>query len=202
MSERIYLYPLWIRLWHWTNAILCLFLIISGVSLQYSNPEFPIIRFDIAVSIHNIGGILLTLSYLVFFIGNLTTPNGKYYKIKMKGLFESLKKQFFYYTVGIFQHAEKPYPITMERKFNPLQKVSYLVAMYFFLPLMFITGWALLFPEINLRNVFGFSGLQLTSLLHVMMGFFVSVFLMVHIYFCTIGTTALSNFKSMIDGWH
>jgi thiosulfate reductase cytochrome b subunit len=120
----------------------------------------------------------------------------------MKGLFGNLKKQFIYYTVGIFQHAEKPYPITKEMKFNPLQKVSYLVAMYFFLPLMFITGWALLFPEINLRNVFGFSGLQLTALLHVIMGFFISVFLMVHIYFCTIGNTALSNFKSMIDGWH
>ena len=53
MSERLYLYPIWIRLWHWTNAILCLVLIISGVSLQYSNPEYPIIRFDIAVTMSN-----------------------------------------------------------------------------------------------------------------------------------------------------
>ena len=202
MSERLYLYPVWIRLWHWTNALLCLLLIITGVSLQYSNPQYPFIRFDIAVSMHNISGIILTISYLGFIIGNIITPNGKYYKTKLNGLFDSLKKQFIYYTIGIFKHAEKPYPITLERKFNPLQKVSYLVAMYLFMPLIFITGWGLLFPETNLTNVFGISGLQLTSLLHVTIGFFISVFMIVHIYFCTIGKTAWSNFQSMIDGWH
>ncbi len=202
MSERLYLYPVWVRLWHWTNAILCLLLIVSGVSLQYSNPEYPIIRFDIAVSMHNIAGILLTLSYFVFVIGNLTTSNGRYYKTQLNGLFESLKKQFIYYTIGIFTHAEKPYPVTKDRKFNPLQKVSYLAAMYFFLPLIFITGWGLLFPETNLTNVFGISGLHLTALLHGIIGFFISVFMFVHIYFCTIGTTTLSNFKSMFNGWH
>ena len=202
MSEKLYLYPIWIRLWHWTNALLCLLLITTGVSLQYSNPQYPFIRFDIAVSLHNIAGILLTLSYIVFVVGNLSTPNGRYYKTKLNGLVKSLIKQFIYYTVGIFKHAEKPYPITMERKFNPLQKVSYLVAMYFFMPLIFLTGWGLLFPETNLTNVFGVSGLQLTSLLHVTIGFFISVFMFVHIYFCTIGKTAWSNFQSMIDGWH
>jgi len=202
MSERLYLYPVWVRLWHWTNAILCLLLIVSGVSLQYSNPEYPLIRFDVAVTMHNIAGILLTLSYIGFVIGNAFTPNGKYYKTQIKGLFESLKKQAIYYAFGIFTHAEKPYPVTKERKFNPLQKVTYVVTMYFFLPLIFVTGWGLLFPETNLTNVFGISGLHLTALLHGIIGFFVSVFMFVHIYFCTIGTTTWSNFKSMIDGWH
>ncbi len=56
----VYLYPVWVRLWHLVNALLYLFLIITGLSMQYSNPEYPMIRFDIAVSMHNISGILLT----------------------------------------------------------------------------------------------------------------------------------------------
>lgn len=202
-KEVIYLYPVWVRLWHWINAVLCIFLMLSGISMQYSNPEYPFIRFDIAVSMHNIAGILLTLSYVVFIIGNWKTENGKYYRMKISKIIPELKNQFIYYTVGIFKKGTpKPYPITKERKFNPLQKVSYVVTMYIFLPIIFITGWALLFPETIVHNVFGFSGIQLTGLLHIVIGFFISVFMFVHIYFCTIGTTVKSNFTAMFTGWH
>lgn len=107
MSGKIYLYPVWIRLWHAFNALLILLLIISGVSMQYTNPENPFIRFDIAVTMHNISGMFLTANYLVFLIGNIITPNGRYYKTSFKGLFNRLLKQFTYYTFGIFKH-EKP----------------------------------------------------------------------------------------------
>lgn len=201
-TNKIYLYPVWVRLWHVTNAVLCLTLILSGVSMQYSNPDFPFIRFDIAVSMHNISGILLSASYVFFFLGNLFTPNGKYYRIRLKGLFVSLMKQARYYTFGVFKGESAPYPVSKEMKFNPLQRVAYAVTMYIFLPLVFISGWALLFPGIIITNVLGFSGLQLTSLLHVTSGFLISFFLIIHLYFCTFGHTALSNFRSMIDGYH
>ncbi|MFC2107644.1 cytochrome b/b6 domain-containing protein [Bacteroidota bacterium] len=201
-NKKIYLYPVWIRLWHWLNALLCLLLIITGLSMQYAGPEINLIRFDIAVSLHNITGIALTASYLIFFIGNLVTKNGRYYNMRIKGLLKRLMKQFRFYTIGIFKNEESPYPISKKRKFNPLQKFTYIVTMYIFLPLVFISGWALLFPEIIIDVVFGWSGIHLTDLLHVITGFFISIFMMVHIYFCTIGTTASSNFKSMINGWH
>jgi len=201
-SERLYLYPVWVRLWHWFNALMCLILILTGVSMQYSNPEFPMIRFDLAVTWHNVSGVLITASYIIFIIGNLVTRNGKYYRAKIKGLFKRLYKQFMYYLIGIFKDAKKPYPITKKRKFNPLQKLSYILIMYVAMPLIFITGWALLYPEAIIHNFLGFSGLHLTGLLHIFSGFIISVFMLVHIYFCTIGTTALSNFKAMINGWH
>lgn len=201
-NERVYLYPVWVRLWHAFNLLMCLVLITTGVSMQYSNPEFPLIRFDIAVSMHNIAGVLLTLSYIIFVIGNWKTNNGKYYRAKVKGFIKRLTKQSIYYAVGIFKNAKKPYPITKKRKFNPLQKLSYIVIMYIFMPIMFITGWAWLYPETIIHNFMGFSGLYLTSMLHITSGFVISVFMIVHIYFCTIGTTSLSNFKAMINGWH
>jgi thiosulfate reductase cytochrome b subunit len=76
MAEKLYLYPVWIRIWHALNAILILMLILSGISMQYSTPEMEFIRCDIAVSIHNICGIVLT-AITFFFVGNMVTPNGR-----------------------------------------------------------------------------------------------------------------------------
>lgn len=202
MSGKIYLYPLWLRLWHGLNALLILFLIITGISMQYSSPDQPFIRFDLAVSIHNLCGMLLTANYFFFLIGNFVTPNGRYYKISINGLLQRIIKQFVYYTIGIFKHEKPPFPVTKESKFNPLQQFTYVIAMYILVPIVFVTGWALLYPEVVLTKFFGGSGLKINDFVHVIIGFFVSFFMIIHIYFCTIGATFVSNFKSMINGFH
>jgi thiosulfate reductase cytochrome b subunit len=201
-EEKIYLYPVWLRLWHLLNALLCLTLIITGISMQFSNPKFPMIRFDVAVSIHNIMGIILCVNYLLFFLGNITTRNGKYYKLIIPGLFSRLMTQFRYYTRGLFKGETPPYPLNSERKFNPLQQVTYVGSMYILVPVIMITGWALMYPEVIPARFLWSSGLHLTDLLHITAAFLVSLFMFIHVYFCTIGKTPLSNFKSMINGYH
>jgi thiosulfate reductase cytochrome b subunit len=203
MTEgKLYLYPVWIRLWHLINAILCLTLIITGISMQFSNPKFPMIRFDIAVTIHNIIGITLFISYLVFFTGNLFTRNGKYYKPVISGFFNRLMIQFRYYTWGLFKGKPAPFPVSLERKFNPLQQATYIGTMYFLVPVVFFTGLAMLYPEVIPSRILWSSGLHFTDLMHITAGFLISIFMCIHIYFCTIGATPISNFKSMIDGFH
>jgi len=202
MNKRLYLYPVWIRLWHLANAICFLLLIISGISMQYSGPFIALIRFDIAVTMHNFAGVILLLNYLIFIAGNLVTQNGRFYRIKTKGYKTKLKKQGHYYLTGIFKGDADPFPVSKKSKFNPLQKLSYVIVMYLFMPLIVITGMALLFPEMIVRNVFGFSGIHLTALLHAALGFLLSLFMIVHIYFCTFGKTASSNFKCVINGYH
>jgi len=176
MSERLYLYPLWIRIWHWTNALMFLVLIVTGLSMQYSSPDFPMIRFDWAVSLHNISGVIVIISYLFFVVFNRFSFNRKYYRFKRKGFYKRLKKQFLFYTFGIFKDEPAPYPVSKKRKFNPLQKFSYLMVMYVGMPGLIITGIALLYPEINIKNVGGFSGIHLTDLLHIIIGFILSAF--------------------------
>jgi len=200
-EERIYQYPVWIRLWHMANAILCLILILTGLSMQFSDPKYPLIRFDISVSIHNITGILLICNYIFYFTGNLATVNGRQYKLN-SGIWKQLMIQFRYYLIGIFKGESAPFPITEERKFNPLQQFTYVVTMYGFVPVAFITGIALMFPDIIPTTVFAKSGLHATDLLHVFAGFCISMFMFIHIYFCTIGKSPVSNFKSIINGYH
>ncbi len=201
MSKKIYIYPVWIRLWHWFNALMCLLLIVTGISMQYSDPSFPIIRFDWSVSIHNIAGIILALNYICFLIGNMFTSNGKHYYFR-KGILKNLISQARYYAFGIFKGENPPFPITEKQKFNPLQKISYIIIMHIVTPLVIITGIMLLYPEEISFDIFGSMSLHITDMFHVIMGFVVSLFLIVHIYFCTIGYTPISNFKSMFNGYH
>lgn len=201
MSEKIYLYPIWIRFWHWSNAILCLLLIITGVSMQYSDPAYPLIRFDWAVFLHDISGIILALGYAGFILGNVLTPNGKHY-IFRKGILKNLFTQARYYAFGIFKRESPPFPISEASKFNPLQKFSYIVIMHVVIPLVGISGFMLFFPELIVFDIFGSKALHMTDIVHVIMGFIISIFLVVHIYFCTIGSTPTSNFKGMFTGYH
>lgn len=202
MKDRIYLYPIWIRIWHWTNALMFLVLIVTGLSMQYSSPDYPMIRFDWAVSFHNISGVIVTISYLFFIVVNRFSFNRKYYRFKRKGFYNRLKKQFLFYTIGIFKNEPAPYPVSKKRKFNPMQKFSYLLVMYVGMPVLIITGLGLLYPEFIVPDISGISGIHLTDLIHIISGFILSIFMVIHIYFCTIGTKPLSNFKSMITGWH
>jgi len=179
-----------------------LVLIITGVSMQYSSPDLPMIRFDWAVYFHNLAGVILTFGFVGFVIMNRVSGNYAYYRCKRKGCIKRLKRQFVYYTFGLFQSEDPPYPVSKKRKFNPMQKMSYLLVMYILMPLMIVTGLGLMYPEIIVEDVFGISGIHMTDLFHIVSGFVMSVFMLVHVYFCTIGKTTVSNFRSMFNGWH
>ena len=202
MSSNFYHYPVWVRLWHATNGILCLFLIVTGFSMLYSNPENAlVVKFQRAVAIHNTCGVLLTISYTVFFTGNLFTANGRHYLIKLKGLGKRLFQQGYFYAYGYFRGEKAPFPVDRDRKFNPLQQVSYVGVMYMILPMLFVTGWALMFPEFILKRFLGVSGIFLTDQFHVVLGFLTVIFLFIHLYVSTMGKSPVSNFRSIVTGW-
>jgi thiosulfate reductase cytochrome b subunit len=204
MEAKMYLYPKWIRLWHITNALMFIILIVTGLSMQYTDKENPsyMLGFAKAVKWHNFSALILTVSYIIFIIGNAFAGNGKYYRIGKKNFWSDLMSQMRYYSYGMFRGEKHPFPVTMERKFNPLQKFTYVLAMYFGMPLVIISGIVLLFPEIALDSVFGMSGLVLNDVLHITTGFFLSIFMVIHIYTCTLGAKPTSLFKGMLSGYH
>jgi thiosulfate reductase cytochrome b subunit len=201
-TVKIYLYPVWIRIWHVINALMFLLLIISGICLHFSGSGNCFIRFEIAVGIHNVAAIIVTFNYGIFIIGNIVTRNGRYYRQWRKNLATNLWKQFVFYAVGIFRKEEHPFPISEKQKFNPLQKFAYVIVMYFGMPLLIFSGIALMFPEMIAYNIFNISGLVFYDVLHIVVGFVLSLFLLIHIYTCTLGDKPGTLFKSMINGYH
>jgi len=200
-NTKLYFYPVWLRIWHAVNALGIILLIITGISMQ-SGIESSFIDFRLAVNIHNISGIAVTLNYLLFFIGNFVSKNIKFYLIKPQGFLKRPMKQAYYYSYGMFRGMKAPFTLSDKRKFNPLQKYAYVAVMYLFVPIVVITGFALLFPEIIVEKVYTLSGVFITAVTHSAVGFFISLFLIIHLYVASIGKSPVDNFKSIINGWH
>ncbi len=204
MGKKLYLYPVWIRLWHLLNAVLFLVLIFTGISMQFAGGDrsFSLITFQNAVTLHNVCAVILVFNYLVFLTGNIVSKNNRHYKIKKESFWADLFTQFKFYAFGMFRKEKHPFPVTENQKFNPLQKISYVMVMYLGMPVIIITGIGLLLPEITIKQFFGVSGLLITDLLHIIVGFVLSVFLVIHIYTCTLGDKPGTLFRSMINGYH
>ncbi len=202
MGEKLYLYPVWLRVWHAFNAIFFLVLLVTGISMQYSSPDLIIVPFELAVASHNIAGIGIAIAYLFYLFFFIGSSNKQHYKIQLKGLVGRLLTQMRYYIFGVFKKEEAPFPTSENMKFNPLQQFTYVGIMFVIFPVLILTGIPLMFPELIVDNVFGIGGTLLTAILHAAAGFIASIFLVIHLYFATMGSTFTSNFKSIINGYH
>ncbi|PKL85405.1 MAG: cytochrome B [Ignavibacteriae bacterium HGW-Ignavibacteriae-1] len=200
--KKLFLYPLWLRFWHWLNAALFILLILTGISIHYSASNDLLMPFEYAIVTHNVAGIMLSLLFLVFTILNIKSGNYKYYIPVMKGIYERLVKQGRYYIYGVFNGEPHPYHISEKDKFNPLQQVSYYGIIFFMMPTIIISGWLLLFPELAPGEIMGMGGVWPMAVLHSVAGYLLSIFMFGHIYLATHGDTIGANFKSMIDGYH
>lgn len=195
------LFPPWLRLWHWLNAGLFITAMLTGASMHFAGSPLAI-PFTTAVTVHNAAGILLTISWLAFVIGNLRTDNGRHYRVRFRGLAGDLIRQSRYYAWGIFQGEPHPFHATPAMKFNALQQLSYLGAMYLLLPLLVLSGWLFLFSGSLPETLFGLGSLWLVSLAHLLLGYLLVLFFLVHIYIITIGDSLWGNLWAMITGRH
>lgn len=202
MSGRIYLLPLWIRVWHWTNALLIITLTITGVSLHFSDPALPLVEFSLAARAHNAAGVALVAAYAFFVVANIVSGNWWQYVPKPPGIFERCWKQTVWYCWGIFRGEPHPYPTTKEVNFNALQSVIYWFIMYLVLPVVLVTGLIFLYPQLAPDRVFGLDGLLPVAVLHYLSGAAIVMFMIAHIYLGTTGNTVTSMFKTMVTGWH
>jgi thiosulfate reductase cytochrome b subunit len=202
MAERSYVVPLWLRLWHWTNALLFLTLLVTGVSLHFATPESPLIPFAAARTVHNVAGIALSILYAALIVANAFTGNGRQFLPRPSGFAERLKRQQAFYASGIFKGEARPFPMTPERKFNPLQQIAYLAVVYGAMPVLIASGFLFMFPELAPDRLLGMGGLWPIAVVHYLIGLFLTVFLIGHVYMATAGETVLSEIKMMITGWH
>ena len=202
MSDRIYLLPVWIRLWHWANALLIITLAITGISLHFADPKLPLVEFSLAARIHDIAGIALVALYAFFVVANIVSGNWWQYVPKPPGVLERCIVQWKWYLYGIFKGEPHPYRVSEEANFNALQAISYWMIMYMVMPVMLLTGIIFLLPEFAPDRFFGFDGLLPVAILHYVTGAVIVMFMIAHVYLGTTGKTATSMYKTMVTGWH
>jgi thiosulfate reductase cytochrome b subunit len=202
MTRKLILYPFWLRLWHWSNAVLFLVLIVTGMAMHYATPANTLLDFQTSRLLHNTAGIALTFTYLYFVLGNLLSPNGKQYVPTRQELTEGIFRQLRFYLIGIFRGDPHPHRHSDVYKFNPLQKITYLGIMYAAAPVVIATGLVLLFPGAIPSRIWNVTGILPVAILHSAAGFFLSLFLVGHIYLASTGDTVTENYRAMVTGYH
>lgn len=197
-----FFYPVWLRIWHWTNAFFFFVLIATGVSMHFSSLQHPVIPFETARFFHNTAGILLSINYLYFVIANFISGNYKQYIPVWKNLIARLYVQARYYLYDMFRGKDHPFRISHKRKFNPLQQLAYVLVMYYMMPLAIISGLMLFFPEAAPEQVLGAGGIWPIAVFHITLSYLLTFFMFVHVYLATHGETLTENFHGMITGYH
>jgi thiosulfate reductase cytochrome b subunit len=202
MTERVYMLPVWLRAWHWANALLIITLAVTGASLHFADANAPVVPFRLAQSVHNTAGLALVAAYGFFVVANIMSGNWWQYVPKPGGFWRKVLRQMRFYAWGIFRGEPHPYPPTLANNFNALQQIIYWLVMYLAMPALIITGLAFLAPQFAPDRAFGFDGLLPIAIAHYVVGLLIVAFMLLHIYLGTTGVTVTSLFRMMITGWH
>ena len=198
--KKNYLHPLALRIWHWVNALMIIILTITGIQIRI--PGMASLRpQDPALLIHRYAGWAMVASWVFWLVYNMATDNlSRQYVIRrrnLKGIFGQAK----FYLISIFRGEENPFRPSPDGKFNPLQKLAYGSIMVFFAPILVVTG--ILFSDILFfrKYVLLWNIAGIVNALHVIGAYVFVLYLVVHIYMATLGSTALSHIKAMIVGY-
>ena len=193
MKVKLLLYTRFERFWHWFQAFLIIFLMVTGFEVHGSCEIFG---YAAACLLHNLAGIILLVlsSFAIFW--HLTTGQWRHYQPS----FENLQGIIAYYLSGMMRGERHPFHKSVERKLNPLQALSYLFLKVVLMPLQLVSG--LLYYYYNDWINWGWTvRLDGVAFLHTAMAFALLLFLAVHLYLTTTGGTLFSYTWSMITGW-
>lgn len=197
MKKRVYIYKLFERFWHWSQAILIFILIFTGFEIHGS---YSIIGFENAVKYHNVFAISFIVLIVFTIFWHFTSGEWKQYIPTLK----NLKAQADYYIVGIFKNAPHPTRKTQLSKLNPLQRLVYLGLKIVLIPLMISSGLMYLlyrYPQKGLIVSADMADLEAIAILHTIGAFLLIAFTIAHLYLITTGHTVSSNLKAMITGF-
>ncbi len=199
-TRKIYMYTFYERLWHWTQAIAIILLILTGIVIH--RPDmFGNIDLGVMVPVHNVLGFLLLFNAVFALFYFLVGERIQQFLPEPKGFFHQSIQQAMYYAKGIFKGEPHPFEKDERHKMNPLQQVTYLVILNILLPLQIITGilmWgAQRWPALS--DAIG--GLQYIAPFHTLIAWAFAAFVIMHMYLATTGHTPVSDIEGMITGW-
>lgn len=178
MAERIYIFKKFERFWHWSQAALIIFLMLTGFEIHGAYGNFG---FERAVDYHTTAAWTLVGLWVFAIFWHFTTGEWKQYIPTTEKVVAMMK----FYLSGIFKHAPHPFRQTTLRKHNPLQRLAYLGVLLFISPLIWITGWLYLFYDQWAAWGLGSLDLALVATGHVIGAFLMLLFFIAHVYLTT-----------------
>jgi thiosulfate reductase cytochrome b subunit len=199
---RIYIHPLPVRIWHWSNAVICVLLVLTGVQIRYVG-LIDLMPFRTTVTVHNWLGFLLIANSFVWLLFYLSSDRIRAYHSELNPikLFRETMRQVVYYAYGIFKDAPNPFVASVYRKFNPPQSMSYQIIMLILLPVQCVTGILLWDLTRFSQTVAFFGGVRVIDTVHVLIFIVFVFYIPFHTYLGTLGRTPTEHFKAMFTGY-
>lgn len=194
MAERIYIFKRFERFWHWSQAALIMFMMLSGFEVHGAYKFFG---FENAVAYHTTAAWTLVALWVFAVFWHFTTGEWKQYIPTL----DKAEAMFKFYLIGIFTNAPHPFKQTRLHKHNPLQLLAYLLVLVVINPLIWISGWFYLFYSSWQDWGVGWLSLEWVAFFHVLAAFMILIFFIAHIYLATAGHTPTAHIKAMITGW-
>jgi thiosulfate reductase cytochrome b subunit len=197
MKKKVYIYKAFERFWHWTQAVLILFLAFTGFEIHGSVNFFG---YENAVKYHNIAAYAFIVLIIFAIFWHFATGEWRQYI----PTFKNMKAQIFYYLFGIFSNSSHPTKKTVLSKLNPLQKLVYFCLKILVIPVMVISGLLYMFyryPQQGVIEGLNLKSVEVIAIFHTAGAFLLIAFLIVHLYLITTGVTVTSNLKAMITGY-
>jgi thiosulfate reductase cytochrome b subunit len=194
-THRIFLYKRYERFWHWSQAALVIFMLITGFEIHGT---YHLFGFGRASDLHTYTAwTLLTLwAFTIFW--QFTTGEWRQYIPTI----EKVGAMIRYYVVGIFTDAPHPFHKTTVKKHNPLQRLAYLALLAFVSPIIWGSGiFYLTYAYWRDWGVDAWLSLEGIALTHTIGAFMMLTFFFVHVYLTTTGHTPTAHIKTMITGW-
>ncbi|MBZ0178470.1 MAG: cytochrome b/b6 domain-containing protein [Melioribacteraceae bacterium] len=195
--KKVLIYKSFERFWHWTQAILIFFLMLSGFEIHGSISFFG---FENAVTYHNVAAYAFMILIVFAIFWHFTTGEWRQYV----PTFKSLKSQLDFYLFGIFRNAPHPTKKTVLSKLNPLQRLTYFGLKIVVIPVMVFSGILYMlyrYPQKEGITALNIESLEIIAVLHTIGAFLLVAFVIVHLYLITTGTKVLTNLQAMLTGY-
>ena len=191
---RIYLFKPFERFWHWSQAALIIFMLVSGFEVHGS---FHLFGFAKAVDYHTIAAWTLAGLWVFAVFWHFTTGEWRQY-IPTTDKIVAIAN---FYSSGIFKGEPHPFKPSAQQKHNPLQRLTYLAVLVLLTPLIWISGALYLFY--SSWGALGLTGLKLEYVAwgHTLGAFLMLAFVISHVYLATTGHTVFAHIKAMIVGY-
>ncbi len=199
-TKTVYMYEAYERFWHWLQTAAIVILLLTGLVIH--RPDlFGAFSFRNIVTIHNVLAVLLALNALISILWHFISGEIQQYIPHPYGFIDQMIAQAKYYIMGIFKHEPHPFHKSKQRKFNPLQMVTYIGLLGILLPLQGMTGMLMWLVQKVPAIQTWFGGLPFLAPMHTLMAWLFASFIVGHVYLTTTGATPLEAMRGMVTGY-
>src|SRR3974390_1699992 len=113
MRRRLYIHPLPLRIWHWTNAVCFILLTLTAIQIRYVG-LVNVVSFRTAVVLHAWIGFVVTANFFLWFFIHIFSPKARFYHAELNPvtLFKGSLAQLVYYSYGLFKGPPTPFHLS------------------------------------------------------------------------------------------